>query len=152
MGGKDPIISSNVPLRNDGYPRSDYQKRIISDKGVAVYFKYKDNQVVLACDKWDSVEDNMWAIACTIDNMRGMERWGVSDILNRTFTGFKAITAGSGGKSCWEVLGMQPTRNASDITSVWKALAIIHHPDRGGSNEKMVELNEAYNEEIKFTK
>src|SRR5688500_12869170 len=48
----DVVISSNVPLRNDGYPRADYSRSIITDPGVAVYFNYNKEPVVLCCDKF----------------------------------------------------------------------------------------------------
>ena len=36
LGAKNIIISTNIPLRNDGLPRSSY--RTPEDKGVVVYF------------------------------------------------------------------------------------------------------------------
>lgn len=44
-----------------------------------------------------------------------------------------------------EVLGFPPHKNPTpeEIKSSWKARAFRHHPDRGGSTEKMVQLNVA---------
>lgn len=95
LGGKDPIISTNIPLRADGLPYSDWERRKITDWGVAVYFDYEGQQTVLACDKWDRIEDNMRAVSLAIEAMRGIDRWGVSDMLKRAFMGFKALPAGS---------------------------------------------------------
>lgn len=76
MKGTNLVISSNIPLNKNGEPRADYLKKQIPDKGVAVYFTRNKQQVVLACDRWDNVEDNIWAIACSIEAMRSLERWG----------------------------------------------------------------------------
>lgn len=89
LGGSQIIISSNAVLRNDGLPRS-FQLRTDAT-GVAVYFLYEGKQVVIAYDKWFNISDNIRAIGLTIDPMRGMDRWGVSQMLKRTFAGFKAF-------------------------------------------------------------
>lgn len=150
FGDKNPIISTNMPLRKDGMPRADYLKRSISDYGVAVYFKYKEKQVVLACDRWTSIEDNLWSIALSIEAMRGLERWGVSDILDRTFTGFKALPEGPTPHSCWDVLNMPATKNADTVRRQYLDLAKTKHPDGGGTKEDFHQLQEAYKEAIKF--
>ena len=144
MRATDPIISTNIPLRKDGYPRADYEKRKITDKGVAVYFSYKKRPVVLACDKWESIEDNLWAIACSIAGMRALDRWGVSEILDRAFTGFTAIPERAGGKNCWDVLGLNQTKDKAVIKARYYELAKQFHPDKGGSQEQMTELAQAY--------
>lgn len=152
LGATNPIISTNIPLRLDGMPRSDYSRRIIDDKGVAVYFMHKNKQVVLACDRWNSIEDNLWAIACSISAMRSLDRWGVSDILERAFTGFTAIPERSGGRTCWDVLGMAPTKNEAAISEKYREMAKVKHPDVGGSHEEMNELNEARKDALEYCK
>lgn len=89
MGGTNPIISTNIELKQNGLPYAGQKQP--EDKGVAIYFTYKKNQVVLSCDRWDKIESNLHAIRKTIDAMRGIARWGVSDMLERAFTGFKAL-------------------------------------------------------------
>src|SRR5689334_21722729 len=60
MGGHRPIISSNVPLRNDGLPRANMPEP--QDRGVAVYFKYQGKDMVFACDQYHKTCDNIYAI------------------------------------------------------------------------------------------
>ncbi len=49
--------------------------------------------------------DNIQAIRKTIEAMRGLERWGVSDMLQRTFSGFKALPDQTGiGKEAWWIV------------------------------------------------
>src|ERR1700690_2417308 len=59
------IISTNVPLRLDGMPRSDQEPR---DPGAAVYWKKKDADVMrcMAIDRYQRVADNLAAIAATL--------------------------------------------------------------------------------------
>lgn len=141
------IISSNVPLRIDGYPRADYQRSVIKDRGVAVYFKHKDNEVVMCCDKYDTIESNMHAIYKSIEALRSIERWGVSDFINRSFAGFKALPQSTKEMSWWEVLGFTgiPDHVSSPLRH-YRQLAKEFHPDNGGSHEKMTELNKAFEE------
>lgn len=149
MRGKDVIISSNIPLRADGRPYIDYQRRSINDKGVAVYFTLNDKPMVLACDKWDTVEHNLRAVAKSIEAMRGLGRWGVSEILDRAFTGFKALPAPS--TNCWTVLGIDETQDRDTVTKAYKMLARKAHPDNGGTHDTMSALNQAYEKALRFT-
>jgi len=55
----------------------------------------------LACDRWDKVQDNIYAIAMTIEPLRGIERWGSGSMVEQAFTGFFALPA---PKSPWEIL------------------------------------------------
>jgi curved DNA-binding protein CbpA len=38
------------------------------------------------------------------------------------------------------------------VEAVYRALSLIHHPDRGGVHERMVEINLAYEKAKKFAK
>jgi len=90
LGAKDIILSTNVELRLDGQPRSD--RNPPADPGVALYFKLKGRDTVLACDRWDRVADNITAIAKHIEAIRGMDRWGVGSV-DQVFTGYQALPA-----------------------------------------------------------
>jgi hypothetical protein len=146
LGAKNPVISTNIPLRQDGLPYASYSR--LMDKGVAVYFTYNDKQMVLACDRWDKVEDNMQAIRKAIEALRGLDRWGVSDMLNRAFTGFTALPA-STKKKWFDVMGIPPSAGKEWITSAYRKLSMERHPDKGGSTALFQELNEAYQEGLK---
>ena len=60
------VLSSNVPLRQDGLPYADYARRRIDDPGVAVYFVRGGDQQMIACDSWDRVSDNIRAVGLTV--------------------------------------------------------------------------------------
>lgn len=44
----------------------------------------------------------------------------------------------------YEVLGVSKASSADEIKTAFRRLAIEHHPDRGGDEEKFKEINEAY--------
>lgn len=151
IGAIDTTISSNVPLRNDGLPRADYFRSQIFDKGVAVYFKYKGKDVVMCCDKWDTVESNLHAVYLSIEALRSVERWGVSDFLERSFTGFKALPPGPEPRPWWKVLGMEkPPSSFETCKECYRMLVKVAHPDALGSEDQFRELNEAYQSAKKY--
>lgn len=44
----------------------------------------------------------------------------------------------------WQTLGVRPNAPAVEVRAAYRALALRHHPDAGGSDEAMAELNRAY--------
>jgi hypothetical protein len=48
------------------------------------------------------------------------------------------------GKDYYEILGADARASQRDIDRLYKQKASRHHPDRGGSEEEMKKLNEAY--------
>jgi hypothetical protein len=48
------------------------------------------------------------------------------------------------GKDYYSILGAERDAPAEEIERLYKRLAVRHHPDRGGDEEEMKTLNEAY--------
>jgi hypothetical protein len=71
MDATNIVVTTNSELRRDERP---YANQRISDSGVAVYFTRKGHEQAIACDKWDSIRDNLHAVAKTIEALRGVER------------------------------------------------------------------------------
>ncbi len=144
----DCIISTDLKLRQDGLPYSS--QRQPDDKGVAAYFKFKKQDIVIACDSYDSIQDNIYAIGKTIEAMRAIERYGASDLLQRAFTGFQALPSPSQG-NWWEVLECKEDDDADTVTYHYRRLAKKLHPDvPGGSKEKFQELKFVYDQAMKL--
>lgn len=142
LGGTQIILSTNVELRRDGLPYAN--QRNPPDPGVAVYFQLKGESQVFACDQWTKVEDNIQAIRKTIDAIRGIERWGSSEMMNRMFRGFQALPEGrSDNDAWWSVLDVSPECALSEAEKSYRTKAKEAHPDLGGSHERMIALNEA---------
>jgi hypothetical protein len=154
LGGLDLIISTNIRTRADGDIYSGAKEP--EDSGVAVYFVIprtlkdvggdvlkKGKTVCLACDRWRHVWENTYAIAKTIDAMRGIERWGVSELLDRMFKGFLALPATINDP--WPaVLKVSEDASLETIKKAYRARAMEVHPDRGGSQEAAARVNRAY--------
>jgi len=138
LWGRDLVISSNLPLRKDGVPmaRSGY----IGEVGVAVYFILKKKPMCFACDRWDKVEDNMQAVAKTIEALRGIERWGSGQMVEQAFTGFAALPA---PEQPWQVLGLDSHATKDQVREAYRRLASDNHPDRGGDEQRMMRINAA---------
>lgn len=141
---KDLVISSNYSL-GDRSPR---------DAGVAVWFTWDGLQVCIPVDRYSKLEDNLQAIHHVIEARRTELRHGTLALVRATFQGFKALppAASSEARSWRVVLGFPPTGpiSAADIEVMFKRLAKTRHPDvRGGSTEKMAELNRAREEALK---
>lgn len=149
MSARGIVISTNIPVKNDGNPYSTYTKP--ADVGVAVYFTVDNKAMALCCDKWNTVEANLRALVMSVDAMRGLDRWGVSEIMNRAFMGFKALPEKAASFPWWEILGLSRNCTRKEIEAGYKKKIKLHHPDNGGDSVKWQELQEAYNQGIKQT-
>lgn len=139
----DIVVSTNLQTRLDGLPRSNQSEP--SDPGVAVYWQPKKGGMkVLAVDRFDRVADNLAAVAGTLAALRSIERWGGGQILDRAFTGFTALP-GPDTKRTWrEILGTPTTCDIGIVRGAYRVAASMAHPDKGGSNERMAEVNRAW--------
>lgn len=149
MYARGIVISTNIPTKNDGNPYATYSKP--PDVGVSVYFTVDNKAMALCCDKWNTVEANLRALVMSVDAMRGLDRWGVSEIMNRAFMGFKALPEKAASFPWWDVLGVSRTATRKEVESAYKKKVKSHHPDNGGDPVKWQELQEAYSQGIKQT-
>jgi ribosomal protein S14 len=152
MGGINCIISSNVPLRRDGMPYADAAQKRIDDPGVAVYFQRKvgGERQVIACDKWNRPESNIRAIGLCVEALRAIARSGASELLDRAFTGFKALPA-SPEVEWWTVLGVPRNASAAEIKSAYRKLALRHHPDVSDRDENLWHRVQTAYEQAQYT-
>jgi hypothetical protein len=148
LGARSMIVSSNLPLRKDGNIYSEYLSKKIDEPGIAVYFKYRQQDVVICCDQYEYPWENMYALAKGIEAIRSMERWGVSEFMERAFTGFKALPEKI-EQAWYDVLGIDRISNAVQIKEAYRRMAQIHHPDVGGSVEMFNKINSAYQQALK---
>ena len=140
-----PVISTNVELRQDGLPYSG--RRAPEDPGAAVYFELAGRPHVIACDRWRTVEENLRAIAKTIEATRGIERWGAST-LEESFGGYAALPESAGGRHWTQELGVDLSASADEIRAAYKRRSMETHPDRGGSDEAFHATTQALNDAL----
>jgi len=137
LGGKGLVLSSNYTL---GCERP-------KESGVVAYFQLDSRPIAIPCDRWRIVEDNVYAIAMTIEAMRGMERWGAKHMITAMFSGFKALPQRASGVAPHVILGLEEGKQytEAEITAAYKRKAMTEHPDKPtGSNEKWAALREAH--------
>ncbi len=143
LGAIDVTLSTNVPLRLDGKPRGDFAEEL-SDPGVAVYFRLGKRSLVMARDEFAKVSDNLRSLALALDFLRGMRRHGGATMMDRVFAGFAQLPAPVAARSCWVVLGIsREGATVHAIDTAYRAQARQHHPDAGGTDAQMVEVNAA---------
>lgn len=135
LGGRYPLLSSNLEVRLDGRPRSGQGEP--ADPGVCVYFQLSGKPYALACDTYSRAAQNIAALAAHIEATRAITRHGVASAAE-TLQAFQALPA----PTTWrDVLGGPTTR--AEATAAYRRLAADAHPDRGGSDDRMAELNAA---------
>ncbi|MEM1151830.1 MAG: J domain-containing protein [Pseudomonadota bacterium] len=137
---RELTLSTNYQLRSDGRPRRDRGQP--SDPSVAFFFELDGEPHLLACDRWDTVADNVAAIAAHIEALRGQERWGVAT-MKQAFAGHLALPA---PEQWWQVLGVSSSANDEEIDKAFRAKIKEAHPDRGGSEQDAARLSWAREE------
>lgn len=144
--GEEFIISTNLVTRMDGLPKSG--QRMPADPGAAVYWEDQDGkQMSIAIDRYEKVEHNLAAIAATLEALRGIERWGGAQIIERAFMGFAALEAPNAepAKPWWEVLDVSASAPEHEIEHAFRRARRKAHPDaEGGSEMAFIHVQEAY--------
>ena len=139
LGGTNVVISSNLELKQDGYPYAN--QREPEDKGIAVYFTLKGKQQCFACDRWDKVRDNLRAIEKTVSALRGIARWGTNEMVSASFQGFEALPEKVEPNQHQYFIGI----NSLDEAKVRRKVLIKElHPDYGGNSEDFAEMQRQF--------
>jgi len=136
------VISSNVTL---GVDKPD-------DPGVAVWFTWDGLTICIPVDRYAKVEANLQAIHHIIEARRVELRHGTLALVRATFTGFLSLPPSVDRKRSWrEILGFHDTQlpTKAVVDAAWKEKARKAHPDAGGSDDAMSELNRARDEALK---
>lgn len=134
------VLSTNIRFTASGSRDQNVSRRDPDDAGVAFYFGLDGKPHVLACDRWDTVYDNIAAIAAHIEALRGQERWGVAD-LKQAFAGHVALPPPN---PWWEVLDVPQRASLMDVESAYRKKAKTAHPDAGGDRATWDRLSAAY--------
>lgn len=138
----DVVISSNVTLgRNNP-----------EDPGVAIWLKWDGLSICIPVDRYSKVEANLQAIHHVIEARRTELRHGTLALVRATFAGFVALPAPA--KRNWMAIldldGWERRQlTVQKIEEQYRRLAAMRHPDRGGSNDAMAELNAARDEALR---
>lgn len=146
LGGRGCVVSTNVPLKRDGFPSSVKWGETTADPGVAVYFLRDGRELCFACDRWLHVQDNMHAICLTIEALRGIARWGTGDMMEAAFRGYAALPERSEASEWWRPLGVAMNASEEQVREAYRLLVKKHHPDAGGDAELFARVRAAWEE------
>lgn len=151
LGAQNVVISSNVPIRNDGLPYASESRRRYDDPGVAVYFKLKGKNLSMARDRYYTPWENIRSLVLAIAAIRSIERHGGSTMMDRAFSGFTALPKPEGA-DWWDVLQVKKDASRETIEANFRRLARDRHPDHGGSDALMAELNRARDQALQASR
>jgi hypothetical protein len=149
LGAESAYLSTDRELRVDGTPRVD---RNPVSPAVAVYFVRNGKQLCIPCDKFQTVRDNIRAVGLTLESIRRMERYGTSQTVEATLSGFAALPAeaspNAGPRAWHEVLQVSPDADPAVIKAVYRKLALKYHPDNQttADHDKFLEVQRAFQE------
>jgi hypothetical protein len=141
LGASHVLISCNLPTARDGWP--DPRARLRGGPGVAVYWLREHQTYVVACDSWNTVQDNLHAIALTIGADRAKVRWKCAAIESRSMAGYLSLPEPPKPEHWTEVLGVDADEDLDMIEAVYRTRMKRAHPDAGGSAAEANRLNAA---------
>ena len=122
-----------------------------SDPGVAVWFKWDGQSICIPVDRYLTPAENLQAIHHVLEARVTEARHGTLQLVRATFQGFKALPPPPGSRPkrpWWDVLGVPRHARSEQIEKAYREKARKAHPDAGGSEEAMAELNRAREEAL----
>ncbi len=158
LGAKNSVIEIDCrpqDFRLDGGLRANARPQ---GPRVVVSCDTKHGAMRLPCDTFTKHEDNLYAIALTLEKLRAIDRYGVT-VKGEQYTGFTAIPAATGittrvdaawttleREADWDLDGLAlgaDERTRSTLDNMFRDAAKRAHPDAGGSDERMAAVNRA---------
>jgi hypothetical protein len=140
LRAKDILIQAYLrreDIRNDGWPRSSARP---VKPGVIVTFQRSGATMSFPCDRFDGWEDNLRAVALSLQALRMVDRYGVTRN-SEQYRGFAALPPKSDGRGAAvsflaRVTGWPESQVKGDPQGAYRLAARALHPDTGGSNEQ----------------
>lgn len=137
-------------IRNDGWPRSSARPR---SPGVVVSFVVKTKPLSFPCDTYLTWEDNLRAISLSLTALRAVDRYGVTRHAEQ-YTGFAqlpppetplpmSMREADEFLRCWGRHEGSGKLTQAEINIAYRTAAGRLHPDKGGSHEQFVKLQQA---------
>lgn len=129
-------------IRLDGRPRVDARPRL---PGVVLSFDSKHGPLRYPCGTFPDWQDNVRAIALSLEHLRAVDRYGVTR-RGEQYTGWKALPApGSYAMTHEQAIAfLKPFAEGADgPRDAYRKAALKLHPDRGGDAEQFKRLQAA---------
>lgn len=141
------VALNEAQIRLDGRPRADSKPR---HPGVILSFDSKHGPLSYPCDRFDSWEDNLRAIALSLEHLRAVDRYGVTK-RGEQYHGWTALPPPSKAPTMEKVEAVKflqkfataAIKNAEEARAAYRQGAMTLHPDRGGDPEEFKKLQQA---------
>jgi hypothetical protein len=150
LGAKGIVIQAyftREQIRNDGWPRSSARPK---EPGVVISFRNsKGTEFSFPCDTYKSFEENIRAIALSLEALRTVDRYGVTQH-NEQYKGWAKLPPAPDKMSCDDAAaffalhgGIYPATKER-LEEAYRTAARKLHPDTSnGSHEQFILLGKA---------
>lgn len=158
LNARDIIVQAYFTLdqiRNDGWPRSSANP---SEPGVIVSCQTPKGPLAFPCDTYRTFDDNLRAIALSLQALRAVDRYGVTQHAEQ-YKGFTPLPSAEGkGMSPADAAHFiavnqngsgqhfsleQILKDKTAFSEAYRSAARKLHPDAGGTQESFVKLQQA---------
>jgi hypothetical protein len=142
LGARELILQVDVferDIRTDGLPRSN--ARFGESPAVIVSFESRHGPLRYATDAFTQWQDNLRAIALSLEALRAVDRYGVSR-RGEQYAGWRALEAGNGqafasadAAERWmrgQLTARIGAHSVREPRELYRGLAKLMHPDAGG--------------------
>jgi hypothetical protein len=142
------VALESKDIRLDGKPRSGAKA---AHPGIILTFDSKYGPLQYPCDRFDDWEDNLRAIALSLEHLRAVDRYGVTK-RGEQYTGWTALPNKNGKMSHYEAMAMLSTYSGMELTeasthetriAAYRKAAAAAHPDRGQGDAAFKEVQAA---------
>ncbi len=150
LDAQNIVLSTNIPVRLDGMPYAT-MRPVDNDPGVAVYFSLRGKTMSMARDSFTEAAQNLRSLGMAIEHLRGLERHGGAQMIERAFAGFAQLPPPDGQKTEKPVDWREEFGALPDGLTCDELLAVLErryrnkakeaHADAGGSDATMIRLN-----------
>jgi len=150
LGARDIVLTHDDPISARAWRTPSV--------GVAVYFTLNGKSYVIPQDQFVGVAANCRSIGIVVEAMVAIKRHGGGAMMSKAFDGFTALPppspsppAQKRSRSWREVLDIDDGvwMDRETVEAAFRARAKECHPDAGGSNEAMAELNAARDQALR---
>jgi hypothetical protein len=142
LGAKAVVLQvalSQDDIRLDGCPRAG---STATHPGVILSFESKFGPLSYPCDEFDKWEDNLRAIALSLEHLRTVDRYGVTK-RGEQYKGWNALPPPAhhsmtrpDAVKYFASIGFLDVSNEAKAREAFRQASLRFHPDRGGDAEQ----------------